>query len=85
MILTPSQAEKMMSNTDTKNIYRCSGMPLPDVQINIYPYARKKKSVLLAHASQHRNIKKLFPSYKYIPSSIYFKIFDKEYFNIIEL
>jgi LmbE family N-acetylglucosaminyl deacetylase len=85
----PSQAEKMMGNTTTytegKRIYQCIGMPLPDVQINIYPYAKKKKSVLLAHASQHRNIKKLFPFYKYCPPLIYFKIFDKEYFKIIEL
>ncbi len=88
-VMPPSQAERMMSNADTyaegKSKYQCDGMPIPDVQIDIYPYASKKKAVLLAHASQHRNIKKLFTSYKYIPSKIYFKIFNKEYFNIIEL
>jgi len=88
-VLPPSHAEKLMGNTSTysggKEIYKCDGMPLPDVQVDIYPYAKKKKSVFLAHASQHRNLKKFFPSYKYIPSKIYFRIFDKEYFNIIQL
>jgi LmbE family N-acetylglucosaminyl deacetylase len=88
-VLPSSQAQNMMGLTDIYNeainIYHCNGMPLPDVQINIYPYAKKKKSVLLAHASQHRNIKKLFIFYKFYPAKIYFKLFDKEYFNIIDI
>lgn len=88
-VLPPSHAEKLMGNTSTysggKEIYKCDGMPLPDVQVDIYPFAKKKKSVFLAHASQHRNLRKFFPSYKYIPSKIYFRIFVKEYFNIIDL
>ena len=82
-----SQAEKIMGKgkvyTEGKKIYGCNGMPTPDVQINISSFTTIKKKIFLAHASQHRNLKKFYPFYHYYPGWLYFGIFNKEYFRII--
>ena len=89
LVLPHSQAEKIMGNKDTyqngKIIYGCNGMPPPDVQINISSFAKTKKKVFFAHASQHRNLKKFIPYYHYYPGWIYFRIFNNEYFKVINI
>ena len=88
-VLPPLYTEKIMGDADSyvegKRIYQNNGMPQPDVQIDISHYTKKKKAVFLAHRSQHRNLKKIQPYYHYYPGWIYFRIFNKEYFNVIEL
>jgi len=87
-VYPPSMAEKIMGDKGAyqygKEIYHCDGMPEPDVQIDISSYAMTKKRVHLAHASQHRNLKKSIPYYHIYPGWIYFRIFKYEYFNVIE-
>lgn len=84
-----SQSIKIMGDKGVykmgKEVYKCAGMPTPDVEIDISKYADKKMDVLLAHASQHRNLKKFMPFYNYYPSGIYFGIFNKEHFKIIDV
>ncbi|GAH36120.1 unnamed protein product [marine sediment metagenome] len=88
-VYPPSMAEKIMGDKGAyqygKEIYHCDGMPEPDVQIDISSYAMTKKRVHLAHASQHRNLKKFIPYYHYYPGWLYFRIFNKEYFRIINV
>jgi len=88
-VLPYTQAEKIMRNkavySEGKRIYGCDGMPSPDVQINISTFASTKKKVILAHASQHRNLKKFIPYYHYYPGWLYFGIFNKEYFRLINI
>ena len=88
-VLPASQAKKIMGNMDVysegKRIYGCNGIPSADVQINISSYETTKKRVFLAHASQHRNLKKFIPYYHYYPGWLYFGIFNKEYFRIINV
>lgn len=88
-VLPASQAEKIMGNMDVysegKRIYGCDGIPTPDVQINISSYETTKKRVFLTHESQHRNLKKFIPYYHYYPGWLYFGIFNKEYFRIINI
>lgn len=88
-VLPVSQAEKIMGNMDVftagKKTYGCKGIPSPDVQIHISSFSRTKKSVFLAHASQHRNLKKFIPYYHYYPGWLYFGIFNEEYFRIIHV
>lgn len=87
-VLPNSLAEKIMGNmnvyTEGKRIYGCDGIPPPDVQIDISSFAARKKNVFLAHASQHRNLKKFIPYYHFYPGWLYFGIFDKEYFRVIK-
>ncbi|HCT31237.1 MAG TPA: hypothetical protein DIW31_11035 [Bacteroidales bacterium] len=68
-----------------KKVYNADGMPNPDVEINIYGSAKEKKAIMNAYKSQKRNLKKFWPYYNWYPYSIYFKIFDKEYFRIINI
>ena len=88
-VLPYSQAEKIMGKMDVfsegKRVYGCNGIPSPNVQINISAFATTKKNVFLAHASQHRNLKKFIPYYHYYPGWLYFGIFNKEYFRIINI
>lgn len=81
-------ADKVMGGKEVydsaKAIYQLAGMPQPTVQVNISDYASDKKRVLQLYASQQRNLTKLFWGYNYYPSWLYFGIFDKEYFNVIE-
>ena len=88
-VLPHSQAEKIMGKMDIyiegKRIYGCDGMPSPNVQINISSFASTKKRVFLAHASQRRALKRFIPFYHLYPGWVYFGIFNKEYFRIINV
>lgn len=85
----PSYAEKVMGGKEVyeaaKTLYQIDGMPKPNVELDISAYAAEKKKVLALHASQQRNLTKLFWAYSYYPAWLYFGIFDTEYFNVIEM
>lgn len=67
-----------------KKEYNCNGMPLPDVQVNIYVFAKKKKAFMNGFSAHDRkNIAKASPYYNWYPYWIYFRIFDKEYFRVL--
>ncbi|MBS1559495.1 MAG: PIG-L family deacetylase [Bacteroidetes bacterium] len=68
-----------------KKVYHVDGMPTPDVEVNIYDHAATKMKIWQAYESQERNIKKVAPFYKWYPAWIYFWIFDKEYFKVIDV
>jgi LmbE family N-acetylglucosaminyl deacetylase len=67
-----------------KKVYNAVGSPVPTVEVDIYNSAREKKEVMLTYKSQERNLKKIWPYYDVYPYWIYFNIFDKEYFNVID-
>ncbi len=68
-----------------KTVYQAEGSPSPTVEIDIYPASKEKKKVMLAYASQQRILKKIWPYYEVYPHWLYFKIFDKEFFNVIAI
>ncbi|MGC4020719.1 MAG: PIG-L family deacetylase [Cyclobacteriaceae bacterium] len=88
-VFTPSLAERVMHNLpvydSAKKIYACSGMPLPNVQINFYRFAAQKKEAMTAYTTEQNSIKKFWPYYNWYPSWIYFRIFDKDFFRIIDI
>jgi hypothetical protein len=87
-VFPPSQANKIVKSDsffEGKKIYHCDGMPIPDVQIDISSFGGRKKNILLAQASQYKNINKFIPFFKFYPGWIYFNIFDKEYFKILDI
>ncbi len=88
-VLPHSSAEKILGNMDVysegKRIYGCDGMPSPDVQIDISSFAATKKKVFLAHKSQHKALKRFIPYYHFYPGWLYFGIFYKEYFRVINV
>jgi LmbE family N-acetylglucosaminyl deacetylase len=66
-----------------KKVYKAAGSPLPTTEFNISNSSKEKKEIMLAYESQKRNLKKIWPFYDYYPHWIYFRIFDKEYFNVV--
>jgi hypothetical protein len=60
-------------------------MPEPSVEIDISEFGDQKMRVLEAFNSQKKNLKKFVPYYHIFPAWIYFRVFDKEYFKVIDL
>jgi LmbE family N-acetylglucosaminyl deacetylase len=66
-------------------MYGISGMPEPTVQINIAEVAETKMNYLRAYEEGVRkNFRKFIPYYEEFDAKTYFKVFDKEFFRIIE-
>jgi LmbE family N-acetylglucosaminyl deacetylase len=70
---------------EAKKIYGVDGMPNPEVEIDISNYGEIKMKVLNAFASQKRDLKKFVPYYHVFPGWFYYRIFDKEYFKVINV
>lgn len=68
-----------------KKVYRAEGSPIPTVEIDIYNSSKEKKRVMISYGSQKRNLRKIWPYYHVYPHWIYFKIFDREHFNVIAI
>ena len=60
------------------------GLPKADVCVNITPFGTYKRNAMLAHVSQRPTFDDMQPGFATIPPSIYFRIFDREYFHIIQ-
>lgn len=68
-----------------KKVYKAEGSPIPTVEINIVNSSKEKKDVMITYESQKRNLTKIWPYYNVYPHWIYFRIFDKEYFHVIDV
>lgn len=88
-VFPPSLANRVMGKmpvyNEAKKVYQCDGPPLPDVQVNIYPYAKKKKECMKAYTTEQNSLKKIWPYYNWYPSWIYFKIFDRDFYRILDV
>ena len=60
------------------------GLPQADVCVNITPFGTYKRNAMLAHVSQRPTFDDMQPGFSTIPTSIYFRVFDREYFHIIQ-
>ena len=60
------------------------GLPQADVCVNITPFGTHKRNAMLAHVSQRPTFDDMQPGFATIPPSIYFRVFDREYFHVIE-
>jgi LmbE family N-acetylglucosaminyl deacetylase len=84
-------AEKMKkwgyphASTIANELYGIDGMPEPTVQINIFKVAEIKMKYLRAYEEDVRkNLRKFMPYYEEFETDTYFKIFDREFFRVIE-
>ena len=60
------------------------GLPRPDFSIETQPYFDRVLKVIYGHASQAETLKDLLPYHTKIPSLIYSRIFDREYFHEVK-
>lgn len=88
-VFSPSLSEKVMKDMpvyhEAKKVYHADGMPLPDVQVNFYAYAKKKKDCMLAYTTEQNSLKQIWPYYNWYPYNIYFRIFNREFFHVVEV
>ena len=86
-VFTPHQAETIMADLPVyqraKQLCQCAGMPLPNTQIYITPYAQQKQSAMQAYSTEQHNIQKFWPKYDKMPAASYFGLFDREFFRVI--
>ncbi|MCD4735572.1 MAG: hypothetical protein K8R53_05980 [Bacteroidales bacterium] len=68
-----------------KTLYNIDGMPEPHVEINIYDQAESKMNYLRTYNAHERiNIRKFVPYFEEFDAEIYFSIFNREFFRVIE-
>jgi N-acetylglucosamine malate deacetylase 2 len=60
------------------------GLPEANLCVNISAYGTYKRDAMLAHVSQRPTFDDMQPGFATIPPSIYFRVFDREYFHVVE-
>jgi len=87
-VFTPSMAKNILGDMP---VYKAAlsfygqGMPVPDVQVNIRETSTQKKSIMEAYTTEQNSIRRIWPYYNYYPASLYFSLFDREFFKTIKL
>ncbi len=76
---------KMVSKTFKERYTNSASLPPARLGINITPFAKQKNAVVLAHKTQWQVMKDVQPLYDKIPYQIYYRIFAKEYFDVLRL
>jgi LmbE family N-acetylglucosaminyl deacetylase len=88
-VFPPSLSNRVLSRMEVynkaKQVYQCDGMPLPDVQVNFYKYAAEKKECMLAYTTEQNSLKQIWPYYRWYPYWIYFRIFDRDFFHVVDV
>jgi len=71
--------------TEAKIVYGCAGMPLPDIEISIRDMSKFKTDFIKCFPTERKNFKRFVPFFNWYPNWIYYRIFDKEYYRVIEI
>jgi hypothetical protein len=72
--------------TKAKKIYKCDGMPLPDIQFRIDTLSLYKRQFLDSWApSEKKSLRRFIPFSYWYPHGIYYKMFNYEYFRVIDI
>jgi LmbE family N-acetylglucosaminyl deacetylase len=83
--LSPKQIEIAMqlSSGFQKNYPKdeSKGLPYPSFSVYTQPYFERVLAVMQSHATQQKVLKDLMPYHDRIPSWIYSRVFDREYFH----
>ncbi|MBP7516109.1 MAG: PIG-L family deacetylase [Flavobacteriales bacterium] len=89
MVFPPSLAESVLGEHETyiaaKKVYGRPGMPLPDVQVDVTPFASEKKEAMTAYTTEQNSLRKIWPYYHWYPAGIYFRIFDRDFYRVIDV
>ena len=87
-VFPPSQSERVLTKmpvyNEAKKVYRVNGMPTPDVQFTYGEASKQKKEVMQAYTTEQNSFKQITPYYSWYPHWIYFKIFDRDFFKVID-
>ncbi len=59
------------------------GLPEANICVNISAFGTYKRNAMLAHVSQRPTFDDMQPGFATIPPSVYFRVFDREYFHVV--
>jgi LmbE family N-acetylglucosaminyl deacetylase len=83
--LSPKQIEiaLKLSSGFQKNYPKdkSKGLPYPSFSVYTQPYFERVLAVMQSHATQQKVLKDLMPYHDQVPSWIYSRVFDREYFH----
>lgn len=86
-VFDPQMNEKILKNMEAfqlaKKIYDVQSSPKPDVYVSLQGYEAIKKKALQTYTTEQHSLTSIWPFYNYYPAGIYFKIFDKEYYRVL--
>lgn len=87
MTLAPPQAAlaRRLSRTFRERGSEGRALPAPDLGVGIWRFGGKKLRALRFHRTQAEVMRELLPLHDRLPWRLYFSIFHKEYFRVIEL
>lgn len=71
--------------TEAIKTYGCGGMPHPDVEIPVADYSKYRKDFINCFPTERKNFKRFVPFFHWYPRRMYYGVFDKEYYRIIEI
>jgi LmbE family N-acetylglucosaminyl deacetylase len=87
-VFPPSVNEKVLKDqlafNEAKRVWGFERTPSPSVQINISDMAEQKQKVMLSYSTEQNSLTKIWPFYNYYPAKLYFNIFNKEYYRVLE-
>ena len=87
-VFDPKMNRKILKDLDAfkaaREVYGFEETPSPHVQVTITNEAGEKKKVMLAYRTEQGTLKKIWPYYTYVPASIYFRIFDREFYRVLD-
>ncbi|MGB3464062.1 MAG: PIG-L family deacetylase [Cyclobacteriaceae bacterium] len=87
-VFDPSMNEKILADMEAfqlaKELYQVQSSPKPDVYVSLDGYETIKKKAMLSYTTEQSSLTKIWPYYNYYPATIYFKIFDKEYYRVLK-
>lgn len=88
-VFPPSLAENVLAKMPVYNaareVYNVNGMPLPDVQVSFGEFAREKKACMKAYTTEQNSFRQIWPWYNWYPYWVYFRIFDREFYHIVNV
>jgi len=67
-----------------REVYKIDGIPEPNVQVDIVPFADGKMRYLRAYSEDaKKNMRKFIPYYEEFDAQSYFGVFNREFFRVI--
>ncbi|WNF24736.1 PIG-L family deacetylase [Mesobacillus jeotgali] len=73
-----------LSPTFKERYPRDKGLPEPTIAFPMASEASARKHVLLAHETQWKTVASVQPYHDKVPSWIYYRIFDREYYHLVK-
>lgn len=87
-VFDPQMNRKILKDLDAykaaREVYGFEDTPRPNVQVTIIGEADQKKAAMIAYRTEQRTLTKIWPYYTHVPASLYFRVFDREFYRVFD-